>query len=323
VCACACVCARVPAILQICDVLGGYDPSLATILSIAISCVSIAILSSNMFLSKDCDEANRLDFPTFYGATREARLPRSVTTVSLVLFQTTHVISALTCISLLIKTSGEALAVYLTARMALYVAYKVARRNWAYWVPGMRSAGAILPRIVGKLFVDFTGNPQFRHAYEVGGAYWLFTCVETQLSTVGSCLAYSRFANGASKVPDATLLLVLGVLLGAWAIALVTFVLSTRRSHWRTFVSIETGSQFSESVFHGHAGNDERRMIVFRDNVAMWSSFRSQLADWLASNYSLWTGPNAPMWFTDTVRSTIPIDMLPLTDIVATFQVGD
>jgi hypothetical protein len=29
------------------------------------------------------------------------------------------------------------------------------------------------------------------------------------------------------------------------------------------------------------------------------------------------------MWFTDTVRSTIPIDMLPLTDIVATFQVGD
>jgi hypothetical protein len=307
------------AIIQLVDLLGGSDPSLATLLSITASCITIAILTATMFWDKDRDAQLKLEFPSFYGAVEETRSWRSVTAVSLFLFSLTHVLSALSCISFLITTRAEALAAYLTARMVLYLTWKAVRRNWVYWIPGMGALLALVPRVLGKLLVDFTGNPQLRHPNEVGGAYWLFTCVETQLATVGSALAYSYFNTTTVRVPDNTLLNFFGVLLGVWAIALAlaSFVLCTRRSHWRTFVSIETAAQFSLSVFRGHIGDDERRVIVFRDNAALWHSFRPEVANWVASNYPSWTGPDAPPWFTDATRATIPTNMLPLAGIAA------
>ena len=303
------------ATIQLVDLLGGSDPSLATLLSITASCITIAILTATMFWDKDRDAQLKLEFPSFYGAVRETRSLRSVTAVSLFLFSLTHVLSALSCISLLITTRAAALAAYLTARMMLYLTYRAVRRNWAYWIPGMSPLLALLPRVIGKLLVDFTGNPQLRHPYEVGGAYWLFTCVETQLAAVGSALAYSYFNTSTVRVPDNTLLIFFGVLLGVWAIALPSFLLCTSRSHWRTFFSIETAAQFSLSVFRGHIGDDERRMIVFRDNEALWLSFRPEVANWVASNYPSWTRPDAPPWFTGATRATIPTNMLPLTDL--------
>jgi hypothetical protein len=78
------VCEAIPgAIIQIVYVLGGSEPSLATMLSIAASCIAIAVMSCGIFLHKDRDTANRLYDPAFYGATRDEWLPRSVMCVSL------------------------------------------------------------------------------------------------------------------------------------------------------------------------------------------------------------------------------------------------
>ncbi len=58
---------------------------------------------------------------------------------SLFLFVLAHVIGKLITIPLLLKTSPAALAAYLGGAMALYLLYKLARRDFQYWVP---TAGA-------------------------------------------------------------------------------------------------------------------------------------------------------------------------------------
>jgi hypothetical protein len=64
---------------------------------------------------------------------------------SLFLFVLAHAMGKLTTIPLLLKTSPAALPAYLCGAMALYLLYKLARRDFQYWVPtagaGLSSTG--------------------------------------------------------------------------------------------------------------------------------------------------------------------------------------
>jgi hypothetical protein len=146
--------------------------------------------------------------------------------VSLFLFVLAHAMGKLTTIPLLLKTSLAALPAYLGGAIALYLLYKLARRDFQYWVPTAGACLSLVSRVFGKLYGDFSGNPQFRHPFEIGGAAYLLMLCETQCTLVASTVAYSRLYAGDDKIDDAPLLTALAVLVGTWAVALGTFLLS-------------------------------------------------------------------------------------------------
>jgi len=236
------------------------------------------------------------------------RSARTFMQASLFLFVLAHAMGKLTTIPLLLKTSPGALATYLGGAMALYLFYKFARRDFQYWVPAAGAGVSLVARVLGKLYVDFSGNPHLRHPFEAGGAVWMFTMFETQGTLVGSTVAYSRLYAGDDKIDDAPLFTALAVLVGTWLIALGTFLLSINRTHLNTFVSTETGPDFLRRRFDLLAGNDELRMGIFLNHPSMWAPFADVVRAWLAQRYATMS---VQPWCTPEMKASIPSAFLP------------
>ena len=167
---------------------------------------------------------------------------------------------------------------------------------------------SLVSRVFGKLYGDFSGNPQFRHPFEIGGAAYLLMLCETQCTLVASTVAYSRLYAGDDKIDDAPLFTALAVLVGTWAVALGTFLLSINRTHLSTFVSTETSPEFLRRRFDHLAGNDERRMGVFAHHPSMWAPFADAVQAWVTQQHATMS---AQPWFTPKVKALIPDTLLP------------
>jgi hypothetical protein len=325
------VCESVPtALIQMHDLLGSTKLSFATVFSIVMSCLSIATITTIMFYDLDTDPANRLNSPMFYGAMPDstmrkllvkvrcfppvARAPngmrsaRTFMQASLFLFVLAHDMGKLTVIPLLLKLSPAALAAYLGGAMTLYVLYKLARRDFQHWIPTAGVGVSLVMRVLIKLYVDFSGNPQFRHPNEIGGVAYLLMLCESQGVLVASTIAYSRVYAGDDKTDDTILFTALAVLVGTWVIALGTFLLSINRTHLNSFVSTGTGPQFLRRLFDHFAGNDEQRMEILASHPSMWAPFADVVQAWVAQQHATMSGQ---LWFTPEVKARIPNAFLP------------
>jgi hypothetical protein len=191
--------------------------------------------------------------------------------------------------------------------MALYLLYKLARRDFQYWIPTAGAGVSLVARVFGKLYVDFSGNPQFRHPFETGGAVYLLMLCETQGTLVASTIAYSRLYAGDNKIDDAPLFTALAVLVGTWAVALGTFLLSINRTYLSTFVSTETGAKFLRRRFDYFAGDDEQRMETFSYHPSMWAPFADIVQAWVAQQHGTMS---LQSWFTPEVKARIPDRLL-------------
>jgi hypothetical protein len=192
--------------------------------------------------------------------------------------------------------------------MTLYLFYKLARRDFQYWIPTAGAGVSLVCRVLAKLYVDFSGNPHFRHPFEAGGAAYLLTLCETQGTLVASTVAYSRLYAGDDKIDDAPLFTALAALMGTWAVALGTFLLSINRTHLNTFVSTETAPEFLRRQFDHFAGNDERRMEIFTHHLSMWAPFAGVVQAWVTQQHATMS---AQPWFTPEVKARIPDALLP------------
>ena len=77
------VCESVPtALIQIHNLLGVAKPSFSTVFSIIMSCLSIATITTSMFLGKDTDPASRLHTPMFYGAVPDSTMRKLLVRVA-------------------------------------------------------------------------------------------------------------------------------------------------------------------------------------------------------------------------------------------------
>jgi hypothetical protein len=228
--------------------------------------------------------------------------------VSLFLFVLAHAMGKLTTIPLLLKTCPAALAAYLGGAMALYLFYKLARRDFQYWIPTAGAGVSLFARVFGKLYGDVSGNPHLRHPLEMGGAAYLLMLCETQGTLIASTLAYSRLYAGDDKINDAPLFTALAVLVGTWAVALGTFLLSINRTHLSTFVSTETAPEFLRRRFDHFTGNDERRMQIFRFHPSIWAPFADEVKAWFAQQH---VTMSVQPWFTPEVKALIPNALLP------------
>jgi hypothetical protein len=152
--------------------------------------------------------------------------------------------------------------------------------------PGAQAPNGSQRTVNGPLTDPLTGNGRIP-PLTVSGV--------RELRLVASTVAYSRLYAGDDKIDDAPLFSALAVLVGTWAVALGTFLLSIDRTHLSTFVSTETGPEFTRRRFDHFAGNDERRMILFGVHPSIWASFAGVVQAWVTQQY---LKMSAQPWFT-------------------------
>ncbi len=324
-------------IIVIFTTLASGVTSYVPLLSIGVSLLTIATTSTGIYFGFDQDADGRMREPMIYGAIRDSAWHQAVTRVALYLFSFVHCALKLFAIAALLLLSKVALAVYLTVPMALYLVIKALRGDLCYWVPRSGLRIAVFSRVTTKIFVDVTGNPQFRSApltfspvrvragailregrrwfcsvpLELGGASWLASVLETPCASVATCAAYFFFHEGEHKLAGNMLFGALGSLLIVWAAALLTFLLSLNREYLHTFYARETGTQYTESWFHHHLGNDRLRIDIFGFNERLFSSdLRAALLSWVHASFAAWTSESGT-WFTPAVQATLPAWAIP------------
>jgi len=201
-------------------------------------------------------------------------------------------------------------ALYTIADMAIYVAYKMARGDFAYWAPIYGWAGAlvsVLMRFIVKIIADFTGVIQFRHPQELGGIYWTVNMVMALGSSAGSVWVY--YAKGGMGIEQRIAWRIVGGLSALWLLSFGVFLALVKKEFVSTFFSLETASEFCMRHFT-ESEDDGLRADVFSTNTCNWKPIRPEVKAWVLANWLRWKREQ-PEWFTEHLIASVPLDMVP------------
>ncbi len=195
-------------------------------------------------------------------------------------FHAAQVLSKAVAMGALANTSWWWLVVYISSDICLYMLYKIARRDFWYWPPNTGVGSAVLCRVLVKVLVDFSGCVHFRNPVELGGAYWLFNAVMSQVSCIVSVILYDRYFVGDAKISGPFLYGTVGALVAVWLVAFSAFLLIIKRQYVHTFVSLQSGSDYIISYFRDNI-DEARRIVIFYNNERMWESIRPAVKAWV------------------------------------------
>jgi hypothetical protein len=199
------------------------------------------------------------------------------------IFHAVQVLSKALGMAALANTCWWWLMVYLSCDVGLYLLYKVARCDFWWWPPTTGVVVSLLARCVVKVLVDFTACVHFRNPLELGGAYWLLNAAMSQLSCFASVALYDIYYVGDAKIGGSFLYGIVGALGTVWFLSFGTFLLIIRREYRRTFVSMQTGSDYAIGYFRDNAANEARQIQIFYCNEVMWRSIRPAVKAWVRS----------------------------------------
>ncbi len=197
------------------------------------------------------------------------------------------------------------------------------------------------------------------HPCDLGGAYFSFNTLMSQVFVIAAAVLYSLYYVPASigdmpgastdrtnattshvsaatpvsiinsfnttvttsgKVDDFTLIMVVGTLSAIWATAVVGLRLTIKREYVGTFVSTRTGWAHTCSIFLDNKGNDARRIDIFYNNESHWRSIRHRVRKWVCKMYAVWQ-QLLPAWFNESLQARIPDDVMP-AQVVAQLNAG-
>ena len=195
-------------------------------------------------------------------------------------FHAAQVLSKAIAMGALANTCWWWLLVYMSFDICLYMLYKIARRDVWYWPPTTGVGIAVLFRGLIKLLVDFSGCVHFRNPVELGGAYWLFNAVMSQLSCIVSVVLYDRYFVGDAKISGPFLYGTVGALVAVWLVAFCAFLLTIKREYVHTFISLRSGSDYTIGNFRDNL-DEARRIQIFYCNELMWESIRPAVRTWV------------------------------------------
>jgi hypothetical protein len=186
------------------------------------------------------------------------------------------------------------------------------------------------------------GLVHLRHPIDLGGAYFCFNAVTSQLSVFVSAFTYWQYyapptaagdmlgavlnaTAGANhktltnsiaanltvgKIELITLVASVGTLFALWAFAALGLWLTMKPEYRRTFSSTQTGYAYARSIFLDNEGTDAKRIYIFGINERLWRVIRDRVRQWVLNLYAVWQALK-PVWFTDAVKAQIPDDFLP------------
>jgi hypothetical protein len=289
----------------------GATPSTAAFVSIALSALSAGLACKNICLNFDCDPQERRNNPTFYGYIPCDTRTRMVLSTCLTLNCALLLVARSFSLALLLLENKNYALQYFAVDHAVYILYKIARGDMWYWIPihGVRGlVGSVGVRCIVKLITDFTGIVQFRHPYELGGAYWTFNTVIAFLF----CF-YSVHVGAAAVMETYKAWAIAGSLCGVWAITFVVFLMHMRTEYRQTFFSMTTGVQAAVARFEDNADDDQVRASAIYFNRNTIVSIRPQFKAWVLENYARWK-EEKPEWFDEIFISNLPDDFIPATE---------
>lgn len=166
-------------------------------------------------------------------------------------------------------------------------------------------------RVVVKTIVDFSGNLTLRNPFEVGGTYFTFTLLTTQVAMIVVAGVYNEHAGGANKLDAALVTGGAWALSAAWAGVFLFFIaFQCVPTHRWTFFSPQTGWQMSQSYFLAN-DDDETRMLVFGCNTNHWErDLGEEVKEFTVGNWTKWC-TERPEWFDAVLVSTVPDEYIP------------
>jgi hypothetical protein len=200
--------------------------------------------------------------------------------VLMFVFHAAQVLSKAVAMGALANTCWWWLVVYMSFDLCAYMLYKIARRDFWYWPPTTGVGIAVIARGVVKVLTDFSGCVHLRHPLELGGAYWLFNAMMSQLSCIVSVILYDRYFVGDAKISGPFLYGTVGALVAVWLVAFCAFLLIIKRGYIHTFVSLQSGSDYIISYFRDN-DDESRRIRIFFGNELLWESIRPAVRAWV------------------------------------------
>ena len=206
------------------------------------------------------------------------------------------------------------LIIWLSVDYCLYFFYKIVRRDFVYYIPGLtgllKYVVAFLLRLVVKLLADVTGLLIARNAYELGGSYYSFNAVASQASCwVAAALYVKYYEKEEGKIDATTIYVFIGCLQTLWTISLILFFAKIKRKYWSTFYSSETGRQNTVAYFNDN-DDDPTRMTVFTSHSDLWSDIKDDVKAFTFANWARWEAEK-PTWFNDNFKALVPDEYIP------------
>ena len=163
-----------------------------------------------------------------------------------------------------------------------------------------------------KLVVDFTSIVQFRHPYDLGGAYWSFSFVLTMGSLPVAIKFYEGQKEGEEESGN-----VLGLswgavkyLLPATAIFFFIFLVTVDRKYLHTFISMQKGNELTKKGFLDGKDDETKAYFAFTNSKKHWASIEEDVKLFVKNNWARWEHTK-PKWFDERMRTNIPVSYLP------------
>jgi len=288
---------------------GGGD--VAAWVSIMVSALTTGYGGAVISYDWDTDPEKREQVPDFYGYVPSNPRQRSLVFVTMVLFGAGMLmIRCLTIVLLGMIGMSWALA-YIGLDLGLYLAVKMLRGDFWYWVPlggNAEIVSSIVARILVKVITDFTSIVQFRHPYELGGMYWSFGFVLTMVSLPVAITVYAEQIGATSVVNLAWRLLY--ILIPSTLVMFGVFFINIEKEYRHTFYSTERGKELTIRSFTDSIEDVTKAHNSIKKSKHLWMSLEEEVRSWVESNWSRWEDEK-PKWLDENMKAKIPVKWIP------------
>ncbi|GMI38335.1 hypothetical protein TeGR_g2682 [Tetraparma gracilis] len=301
-------------VIQSVALVTSKERSTAAVGSLLVSAMSVGVGTATSFYDMDILPTNR-NYNEYQGIVPTEN--RGVAFALVGVLCTGQVLSKALATALLYATESSLLWTYIACDYGLYLGYKLIRRDiiWGYVAMPTIPSVIIAPiyRVFEKAMLDFTGSFHWRLPENMGGQYFLFNMVSTQIGVLAAVHLYNGNApdEDGLKLGATLTWTAAGALTSAWLALLVYFVArivvpSRRHTLW----SSVTGRQFFQDLFF-KGNSEETRMEIFAVNKLVWEKeIGEEVKAWTMENWESWA-EEKPAWFTEVRIATVPDNYIP------------
>jgi hypothetical protein len=287
--------------------------SAMAIISLLISASSTGLTATSMFYDFETSPSWRKSIPKWVGVIPNQG--RGLAFANVFAMCTLHVLAKASATALLATVSSNYLMYYMLLDYGVYYSYTLIRGDFIYIIPMPVIPSIIFSFIIRfcvKLGCDFSGSPQFKIPFNLGGSYYLFNTISAQISVLVAVHIYNQHpaAEGEPKFTPSLLWKLAIALVTAWAIAFVNFTTRVATpSHRHTFWSTVSGRRFVQDAFLT-GKTDRERTSVFSCNRLKWEKdIGKEVKEFTHANWSRWV-EEEPGWFADR-KEQVPDDYIP------------
>ncbi|GMH68630.1 hypothetical protein TL16_g04977 [Triparma laevis f. inornata] len=153
----------------------GGTVSMAVLISLLSSVLTTGFVSASISYDMDTNPGSRASNPDVYGFMPDSALVRALLFFEMIIIGGTQTLLKVTLIVILGSIAKKYVIYYLVGDLGVYLLYKVAHRDFLYWLKIYGLIGwflSLMVRVIVKVVVDFTSCVHFRHPLELGGLYF-------------------------------------------------------------------------------------------------------------------------------------------------------